>query len=139
MTEELNEFIEGVEECDLAKMFDSLIDLVYVAHGTAHLFGFPWEVGWKMVQDANMTKVRAERADQSERGGTWDVIKPPDFQPPDIKGLLHRLAFPNKSGINRCSVCENGIFDNSECYTINPTPGHKQFAHTSCAEREGLL
>lgn len=68
--------------------FDALIDLVYVALGTALLHGFPFNAGWQRVQDANLQKVRAERADQSKRGSTFDVIKPPHWQAPSHKDLL---------------------------------------------------
>lgn len=73
---------------DHEQIFDALIDLVYVAHGLSHLLGYPWREGWARVQRANMAKQRATRADQSERGGTWDIIKPEGWTPPDIRGLL---------------------------------------------------
>lgn len=78
---------------DHEKVFDGLIDLNYVSHGTAHLFGYPWAQGWAAVQRANMAKERAKEARQSARGSVWDVIKPAGWQPPDIKGLLERWGF----------------------------------------------
>lgn len=75
---------------DEAKQFDALIDMVYVIYGLAHLKGYPWEEGWIAVQHANMQKVRAEHAHQSRRGGTWDIIKPPGWIPPDIEGVLRK-------------------------------------------------
>lgn len=75
------------------ELFDGLIDLVYVAYGTAHLLGYPWAAGWERVQDANMAKVRAERAEDSTRGSTFDVIKPPGWTKPDIEGLLQQLGW----------------------------------------------
>jgi predicted HAD superfamily Cof-like phosphohydrolase len=90
LREELDEFIEGVEETDHAKMFDALLDLVYVAFGTAHLLGYPWEDGWNAVQAANIAKRRAQTADESKRGSALDVVKPEGWQPPDIEGLLRR-------------------------------------------------
>lgn len=100
MQEELNEWREAVEEGDDAKAFDALIDLVYVALGTAHLQGFPWQEGWDLVQAANMAKKRATRPEQSERGGTLDVIKPEGWTPPDIEGLLktHRWSVAPYAG-----------------------------------------
>lgn len=78
------------ETIDHAKAFDALIDLVYVALGTAHLFGYPWLQGWNAVQRANMSKVRAQ-ADGSDslRNSSFDVVKPPGWAPPDIEGLLN--------------------------------------------------
>lgn len=80
--------LPDTDHWDHAQVFDGLIDLNYVSHGMAHILGYPWEEGWDAVQKANMQKERATRADQSERGGTWDVIKPPGWTPPDIKQIL---------------------------------------------------
>lgn len=81
------------DKMDHAKMFDALIDEAYVVHGAAHLLGYPWQEGWRRVQAANMAKERATRADQSERGGTWDVIKPPGWRAPDIESLLQSYGW----------------------------------------------
>jgi predicted HAD superfamily Cof-like phosphohydrolase len=90
MLEEIEEFIEASQEnYDHAGMFDALLDLVYVAMGTAHLLGYPWETGWDEVQRANMTKQRAaEDGSDSKRKSQWDVIKPPGWKPPAIKEIL---------------------------------------------------
>lgn len=89
MTEELDEFVEGWESDDHAKMFDALIDLVYVAMGTAHFLGYPWQAGWDRVQTANMAKERAAAdGSNSKRGSGFDVVKPEGWTPPNIEGLL---------------------------------------------------
>ncbi len=93
MKEELEEFEKGFEAQDLEKMFDSLLDLAYVVFGTAHLLGFPWQHGWSVVQQANMAKKRAESADESRRGSTFDVVKPEGWAAPDIKGVLRTHGF----------------------------------------------
>jgi predicted HAD superfamily Cof-like phosphohydrolase len=80
-------------DIDHAKAFDALIDTVYVACGTAQLFGYPWQEGWQLVQAANMAKERAISADQSLRGSTYDVIKPEGWTPPDIEGLLQSYGW----------------------------------------------
>lgn len=79
---------------DHAKMFDALIDEVYVAMGTAHLLGYPWQEGWDRVQAANMAKVRAQ-ADGSDslRGSAFDVVKPEGWVAPDIAGLLRECGW----------------------------------------------
>lgn len=93
MQEELDEFVVASRSTDHPGMFDALIDLVYVAMGTAHLFGYPWQEGWDEVQRANMTKLRATTAEQSMRGSTWDVIKGPGWTSPDIDGVLREVGF----------------------------------------------
>lgn len=86
MQEELDEFAAAKTAAD---QFDALLDLVYVAMGTAHMMGFPWEAGWARVQQANMAKVRASAdASDSKRGSSWDVVKPEGWLAPDIAGLL---------------------------------------------------
>lgn len=95
LKEELREFELAMPtwttEADHAQMFDALIDLVYVAMGTAHLLGYPWERGWELVQAANMKKIRAKKASESKRDSSWDVVKPPGWQPPDIEDLIDSL------------------------------------------------
>ena len=97
LREELKEFKDGWEAGDLAQVADALLDLVYVAMGTAQLLGLPWQELWDEVQRANMSKVRAadtaESARLTGRGHSSDVVKPPDFVPPDISGVLARHGF----------------------------------------------
>lgn len=97
MYEELYEFRDGWRNGNLAEMADALVDLVYVAMGTAHLLGLPWQELWDEVQRANMSKMRASTADESARstgrGHASDVLKGPDFVPPDVRGILERCGF----------------------------------------------
>lgn len=106
MQEELNEYCEanglvmneegkwvkrpGVQMVNLEKALDGLIDLAYVLYGTVHLHGFRgiWQAAWDAVHQANMQKVRVERADDSKRGSTFDVVKPEGWQPPNLSSLL---------------------------------------------------
>jgi predicted HAD superfamily Cof-like phosphohydrolase len=79
---------EAHDGFDGAQAFDGLIDLVYVALGTAYLHGFPFDEGWKRVQAANMAKVRATSEEQSKRGSKLDVVKPPGWKAPSLEDLL---------------------------------------------------
>jgi len=88
LQEELDEYKHAVETGDLEKQFDALLDLVYVAIGTADLHNFPWEEGWAEVQRANMSKERATSESQSKRGSSFDVIKPAGWRPPAIAEVL---------------------------------------------------
>lgn len=72
----------------LEKQFDALIDMVYVAMGTAYLQGFAFDEGWRRVHEANMKKVRAMDASHSTRNSTHDVVKPPGWTPPDLSDLV---------------------------------------------------
>lgn len=88
LDEEMKEYLRAWQEQNLEKQFDALIDIVYVAMGTAYLHGFNFEEGWKRVHEANMNKVRATDADESERGSTFDVVKPEGWEPPVLKDLM---------------------------------------------------
>lgn len=90
MQEELDEFAEGLDEHNLAKMADALIDLVYVAMGTAAAMGLPWQALWDEVHRANMSKTRGV---SDVRKYHTDVIKPPGWVPPDIGGVLAAAGY----------------------------------------------
>ena len=67
------------------KVLDALVDLVYVALGTAYLHGFgpqKFNEAWRRVHEKNMEKIRAPSADHSKRGSAFDVIKPAGWTPP---------------------------------------------------------
>ncbi len=84
LNEELNEYKQGLLDNDIEQQFDALIDLVYVALGTAYLSGFPFEKGWDIVQACNMAKVKAgPNGEGSKRGSPHDVIKPEGWQGPE--------------------------------------------------------
>jgi predicted HAD superfamily Cof-like phosphohydrolase len=105
MAEELSEFIqasgfeppEGAfgkprhnpEAQDIDLMADSLIDLVYVAIGTAIMMGLPWDDLWDDVQRANMAKVPGV----THRGTQKDVCKPPGWQGPVTGIVLARHGY----------------------------------------------
>tara|TARA_R100000458_G_C8220349_1_gene204929 strand:- start:410 stop:796 length:387 start_codon:yes stop_codon:yes gene_type:complete len=67
---------------NLEDKFDALIDLVYVAIGTALLHGLDFEEGWRRVHQANMRKVR----DKSTRVKSG-IKKPEGWQKPYLKDL----------------------------------------------------
>lgn len=74
----------------LEQQLDALVDLCYVALGTAYLqFGANvFDEAWKRVQKANMAKVRAEKKEDSKRNSTYDVVKPQGWLPPDHHDLV---------------------------------------------------
>lgn len=84
MREEVQEFEEAVSRNDIGCAFDALIDIVYVALGTAIMMNVPFNQGWDIVHAANMAKVRAKTNNESKRGSTFDVVKPPNWTAPDM-------------------------------------------------------
>ena len=85
---ELREFEQAVRRGDRVNMLDALVDLVYVALGTALLLNFPFYEAWKLVHSANMKKIRARSKTVSKRGSTFDVVKPRGWKMPNISSLL---------------------------------------------------
>lgn len=88
LTEELHELISAYQDKDLQKYLDALLDLVYVAYGTALSSGVSpelWYKLWATVQEANMTKVKAASIADSKRGWRGDVVKPAGWVSPDAK------------------------------------------------------
>ena len=73
---------------DLHRFFDGIIDQAYVLFGTAWHCNLPFQPGWERVHGANMLKRRAESADESKRGTTFDVVKPEGWTPPTFYDLL---------------------------------------------------
>ena len=77
------------QEKDLAEQADALVDLVYVAMGTAVMMGLPWQQLWDDVQRANMSKVRGI----TKRGHAVDVTKPEGWVGPDAGAILQAYGF----------------------------------------------
>lgn len=77
------------KEQDMGLMADALIDLVYVAKGTAVMMGLPWDELWDDVQRANMAKVRGI----SHRGNLVDCVKPEGWVPPRTKDILYLAGY----------------------------------------------
>jgi predicted HAD superfamily Cof-like phosphohydrolase len=90
MVEELQEFRDACAAKDVAKAADALVDLVYVALGTAHMMHVPFDECWDTVQECNMQKERANSASdpRSTRKHRFDVVKPKGWKPPDLTKIL---------------------------------------------------
>lgn len=87
MLEELEEYADAVRKRDLPMALDALVDLVYVALGTAYYHGFNFDEAWRRVHKANMQKVRVARPEDSKRGSGYDVVKPPGWEAPNLADL----------------------------------------------------
>jgi predicted HAD superfamily Cof-like phosphohydrolase len=83
--EEAKEVLEAIENDDLVKIADGLVDLVYVIVGTAIAYGIDLTPVWAVVHRANMEKVR--EGIKSESG---KVLKPDGWKSPEseIKQIL---------------------------------------------------
>jgi predicted HAD superfamily Cof-like phosphohydrolase len=116
MYEELQEIEAAQMKQDLAGVADGLIDLVYVALGTAIWMGLPWQLLWDEVQAANMAKITAPSAAASRsltgRGHKFDVVKPEGWKPPRIQEVLdafqHFIQTKDPSKIQELQVTRKG-------------------------------
>lgn len=81
------------QEQSLAGQADALVDLVYVAYGTAVMLGLPWNELWDDVHRANMAKVRGT----THRGHAVDVTKPEGWQPPMTEQILDQAGYDPKA------------------------------------------
>ena len=96
LIEELAEYTQAITKGDSAAALDALVDIVYIALGTAWLFNLPFHKAWKEVQRANMTKIRA-KSKSKKRGTKFDVVKPKDWKAPNIERILEEEREWNES------------------------------------------
>lgn len=89
LEEELDELKRAIETQDLADQADALVDIVYVAMGTADMLGLPWDQLWADVQRANMAKERGV----TKRGHAVDVTKPVGWIGPQTLWLLEAAGY----------------------------------------------
>lgn len=84
LKEELKELEDAAAVHDMPGVADALVDLVYVAIGTALGLGIPFQAVWDEVHAANMRKVRSDGNGRHET----DVVKPAGWVPPDVRKAL---------------------------------------------------
>ena len=70
-----------------ADRLDALVDLVFVAVGTAYKHGWDFNEAWKRVVAANMAK-EASSEGSGERG-KWKIVKPAGWLPPNHLDLVN--------------------------------------------------
>tara|TARA_R100000664_G_scaffold262_9_gene752 strand:- start:3686 stop:4141 length:456 start_codon:yes stop_codon:yes gene_type:complete len=87
LMEELAEYTNAITKKDSAAALDALVDIVYIALGTAWLFNLPFEKAWDQVQKANMSKIRT-KSKSKKRGTSFDVVKPKGWIAPDIEQII---------------------------------------------------
>ena len=88
LEEEISELKEALAKGNRIEAFDALLDLVYVAHGTALFMGVTpaqWAAGMHAVHSANMAKVRVTSALDSKRKNAFDAKKPHGWVGPEAR------------------------------------------------------
>lgn len=84
--EEVAELAAAARAGDLIAVADALADIVYVAYGTAHVYGIDLDAVLDEVHTSNMTKLGADG--RPIRRADGKVLKGPGYRPPDIAAVL---------------------------------------------------
>lgn len=90
LREEIKEAEDALDADDFVAFADALVDLVYVAKGTAVHVGLVgcWHELWAAVHAANMTKDSATTARVK-----WDAVKPEGWRPPSLRPILDAAGY----------------------------------------------
>ncbi|GGM12035.1 hypothetical protein GCM10011594_34860 [Nakamurella endophytica] len=88
--EEVGELRAAAEAGDVVGVADALADIVYVAYGTAHVYGIDLDAVLDEVHASNMTKLGADGRPVYRADGK--VLKGPGYRRPDVSGVLGRSA-----------------------------------------------
>ena len=91
LLEEVQEYIAAKT---LEEEVDAIIDLIYFALGTSYRHGFNFYDGWKEVHKSNMSKVRAEKKEDSKRDFELDVVKPDNWKAPELDDAVIKEINP---------------------------------------------
>lgn len=83
MLEEINEFLEAVDEGDIVEQADAMIDVIYFALGTLVEMGIKPDKLFDIVQYANMSKLWEDGKPHYNENGK--VIKPTTWVDPHEK------------------------------------------------------
>jgi predicted HAD superfamily Cof-like phosphohydrolase len=83
--EEARETVDAIRDGDLVGAIDGMCDLLCVVYGSAAEFGVDLAPFWDEVHRTNMAKAGGPIRDDGKR------LKPPDWQPPDIAGILDMM------------------------------------------------
>lgn len=84
--EEMCELEQAEAADDMIEIADALADIVYIAVGTARVYGIPFHYVWHEVQESNMRKRWDDGTAHIREDGK--VIKPPTWSGPNIRGAL---------------------------------------------------
>jgi len=84
--EEVAELRQSAVDGDLVGIADALADIVYVAYGTAHVYGIALDAVLDEVHASNMTKLGADG--RPVRRSDGKVLKGPAYRPPAVEAVL---------------------------------------------------
>jgi thymidylate kinase len=126
LQEELDEFKLAVDRRNTHDQLDALVDIVYIALGTAYLQGFDFNEAFRRVDLANKTKVLAstcESVSESKYNNPLDWVKPRYFTKPDLTDLVQKrkrlhgiilIEGPDACGKTTLAQSLMSLIDNAE-------------------------
>ena len=115
LKEELQEFVTAHAQDDLEGCADALADLVWVALGTAHYMGIPFDAIWAEVNRANLEKRPWQEGDPVKPRAkhltsmALEIAKPVGWKAPELNRIIAK-ALPDIRG---CPLCDPDPRDNS--------------------------
>lgn len=94
--EELNEVVEAHAQGDVCAVARELMDVSWMAIGTALMMGVPWPMCWRELVRANMERTRASDAGdpRSKRHNSMDVVKPEGWREPSLAPFIGKGPWP---------------------------------------------
>jgi predicted HAD superfamily Cof-like phosphohydrolase len=98
LVEELEELVAAAKVHDLVAAADAIADIIWVALGTAHYFGLPFDQVWEEVRRSNMEKRPWADGDPVKRRAAHmsnmspEIVKPLGWKGPDIDAVLDQEA-----------------------------------------------
>lgn len=87
LREEFDEYESAEGEDDLVEIADALADIVYIAFGTAIVYGIPLNDVLEEVQRSNMSKLGVDGKPIIREDGK--VLKGPNYFKPNIAKILY--------------------------------------------------
>ena len=87
LAEEYGELDRGVEAGDLVEIADGLVDMIYIAIGTALEYGIDLPAVWDEIHASNMRKVDPATG-KVEKREDGKVMKPAGWTPPNVRAAL---------------------------------------------------
>ncbi len=84
--EEVGELRDAAAAGDLTAIADALADIVYIAYGSAHVYGIDLDAVLDEVHASNMTKLGADG--RPVRRSDGKILKGPGYRAPDVAAVL---------------------------------------------------
>jgi predicted HAD superfamily Cof-like phosphohydrolase len=86
LTEEVNEYIEAVDNNDLIEIADAIGDILYIAIGSAISYGIPIDEVFDEIHRSNMSKLDENGKPMHREDGK--VIKSSLYSPPSLEPII---------------------------------------------------